>query len=93
MTAPFTFDVGAALARIAARKRAVDAGSPALSQMSRLSQAAPPAAALLADLTPDQHDTYEERAAILEYDAHLPRPEAERLAAEMTRQQRRADAA
>lgn len=29
---------------------------------------------------PDRIDAYEERAAILEFDAHLPRAEAERLA-------------
>ena len=33
--------------------------------------------------TPDQREDYEERAAILEFEANLPRPEAERLAAEM----------
>ncbi len=32
-------------------------------------------------LTPDQLDAFEERAAILEYDAGLPRQEAETLAA------------
>lgn len=40
-------------------------------------------------LTPQQDADYdyEERAAILEYDAHLPRHEAERRAREMTREQ------
>ena len=33
--------------------------------------------------TSDQLEDYEERAAILEFDAGLTRPEAERLAAEM----------
>lgn len=35
-----------------------------------------------APLTADQRDAYEERAAILEYDAHMPRVEAERRARE-----------
>jgi hypothetical protein len=33
--------------------------------------------------TPAQREDYEERAAILEFEAGLSRPEAERLAAEM----------
>ena len=33
--------------------------------------------------TPAQREDYEERAAILEFEANLPRPEAERRAAEM----------
>ena len=31
--------------------------------------------------TPAQREDYEERAAIIEFEANLPRPEAERLAA------------
>jgi len=34
----------------------------------------------LEDLTPDELDHYQERAAIMEYDAGLPRAEAERRA-------------
>lgn len=44
---------------------------PALSQMSQMSQAM---------LDEDEHDAFEERAAILEYDEHLSRAEAERRA-------------
>jgi hypothetical protein len=32
------------------------------------------------DLSPDERDQYEERAAILEYDGGFPKPEAERRA-------------
>ena len=35
---------------------------------------------ILAPLTPDERDFYEERAAIFEYDYNLPREDAERLA-------------
>lgn len=34
----------------------------------------------LFDLTDDELEAYEERAAIMEYEANLPRGEAERLA-------------
>ncbi|MEN6320726.1 MAG: hypothetical protein ABFD82_18460 [Syntrophaceae bacterium] len=34
----------------------------------------------LKDLSPEERDFYEERAAILEYDANLTRREAERVA-------------
>lgn len=44
----------------------------------------------LAGLTPDQREAFEERAAILEYDAGLPRRTAERRAlAEVLAQARR----
>lgn len=44
----------------------------------------------LAGLTPDQREAFEERAAILEYDAGFPRRTAERLAlAEVLAQARR----
>ena len=44
----------------------------------------------LAGLTPDQREAFEERAAILEYDAGLPRRTAERRAlAEVVAQARR----
>ena len=39
--------------------------------------------AAMADWKPDLLYEYHERAGILEYDAHLPRTEAERLAGEM----------
>ena len=35
-------------------------------------------------LTQDQREEYEERAAILEYDGHLPRPLAEKEAMRLT---------
>lgn len=47
----------------------------------------------LAGLTPDQREAFEERAAILEYDAGLPRRTAERRAlAEVLAQARRTPA-
>ena len=42
-----------------------------------------------AALTPNEREDYEERAAILEYEANLPRVEAERLALAMVRAARR----
>lgn len=38
-------------------------------------------------LTPNQREAYEERAAILEYDAGMSRKEAERKALEMVKQE------
>lgn len=39
------------------------------------------AAGILADLTPEEREAFEERAGIMQYDAHLPRDRAEELAA------------
>ena len=41
------------------------------------------------DLTENELDAYEERAAIIEYDANLPRFEAERRAMKMVMDKRR----
>ena len=52
--------------------------SPKLAELAEPAESAD----LLKHLTPDQLDAFEERAAILEYDAGLPRAEAERRALE-----------
>lgn len=86
MTNRFRFDPASTQARAEAIRRGENSPpipSPSrLSQESRESQLTPVLAAVLADLgsSADAKDTFEERAAILEYDAGLPRAEAERRA-------------
>ncbi len=53
---------------------------PSVSQKSRMSQVAEPIMATRRDLTDDERERFEERAAIVEFDGGLTRREAERLA-------------
>ena len=81
--AGFIFDARAALSEIQDRTPATTATTATKpsekdkkSQLSQLSQ--PP----IAEITNPDPDAYEERAAIIEHDAGLPRQEAETLAAQ-----------
>lgn len=80
MSMPYLFDPVVALARIRGRingDRDSNHGTHALkSQLSPMSQGCP----IIASLTSTQRDNFEERAAIIEYDAGVPRTIAERLA-------------
>jgi regulator of protease activity HflC (stomatin/prohibitin superfamily) len=59
----------------------------AMAEVMRFQAAALPAH--VGDWPPDQLEAYLERAAIIEYDARLPRAEAERRAEELVREAHR----
>ncbi len=89
--AGFIFDARAALSEIQDRTPATTAttatnpvSEPEKSQLSQLSQPSPGQIAVPPDedLTEDQLDAFEERAAIMEFDGRMTREEAERRALE-----------
>lgn len=84
MSGGFAYDAAAALARIREARRADGAdrrrGPVDLSRLSQVSQPSQAPGLRPEDLSEHERDTFEERAAILEYDQGLSREAAEAAA-------------
>lgn len=85
MSARFTFDVGAVRRGVGGNKHALESPQTTVdsdpSQLSQLSRGPSSERGIEpSQLTVSEWDDYEERAAILEYDAGLARTEAEERA-------------